>query len=75
MLMTEVFEAKLRQIGNSLGVIIPSEILEERGFSKGDKVQIVIPPSSFEKRNEKLRQMAGLYKGTKPFKRDKEDRY
>ncbi|TET91923.1 MAG: hypothetical protein E3J35_00210 [Methanomassiliicoccales archaeon] len=73
--MTEIFKAKLRQIGNSLGVIIPSEIIEERGFAKGDEVPLALPPSSFEKRNEKLRKMIGLYKGTKPFKRDKEDRY
>lgn len=73
--MTETFEAKLRQIGNSLGVIIPSEVLDERGFTKGDKVQLTLPPSSFEKRNEKLKKMIGVYKGTKPFKRDKDDRY
>ena len=73
--MSDNFEAKLRQIGNSLGVIIPSKVIEERGYSKGDKVQLSLPPSSFKERNEKLRKMIGRYKGTKPFKRDKEDRY
>lgn len=73
--MTNDFVAKLRQIGNSLGVIIPSEMLEDRGYVRGDDIPLTLPPSSFEKRNEKLRKMIGSCKGTKPFKRDKEDRY
>ncbi len=73
--MTKVFEAKLRPVGNSLGFIIPAGIIEERGFQKGDKVKIVIPLSSLEERNKKLREMAGIYEGKPPFKRDKEDRY
>ena len=40
--MAEVFEAKLRKIGNSLGVIIPSEIIDELGYHKGDVVHIDI---------------------------------
>ncbi len=43
--MTEVFEAKLRKVGNSLGVIIPSKIIEKMGFHKGDVIYVAIPPS------------------------------
>ncbi len=73
--MTEVFEAKLRKIGNSLGVIIPSEIIDELGYHNGDVVQIAIPPANGGKRNEQILKMAGIYKRKSPFKRDKGDRY
>ena len=73
--MTEVFEAKLRKIGNSLGVIIPSEIIDELGYHKGDVVHIAIPPTNGDKRNEQILKMAGIYKKKSPFKRDKGDRY
>ena len=53
--MTRVFEAKLRGIGNSLRVMIPSDIVEEMGFHKGDIIQVAIPPLKLGKRNELLR--------------------
>ncbi len=73
--MTEVFEAKVRRVGNSLGVIIPSEIIEEMGFHKGDIIRVAIPPSEPGKRNELLKELAGIDKEKPPFKRDKGDRY
>ena len=73
--MTKVFEAKVRRIGNSLDVIIPSDIIEEMGFHKGDIVQVAIPPSKLGKRNELLKKLAGIDKEKSPFKRDKGDRY
>lgn len=73
--MTEIFEAKLRKIGNSLGIIIPSEIIEEMGFHKGDKIHLAIPPSETRKRNELIKRLAGVDAGKPPFERDKEDRY
>lgn len=73
--MTKVFEAKVRKIGNSLGIIIPSKIIEEMGFHKGDIINVAIPPSESGKRNELLRSLAGI-DGEKPlFRRDKGDRY
>jgi antitoxin component of MazEF toxin-antitoxin module len=73
--MTEVFEAKLRRIGNSVGVIIPAEIIEELGFEIGDVVHIALPPSSKEKRNKEIMKLAGIYRKASPFKRDKRDRF
>jgi len=73
--MTEVFEAKLRKIGNSLGVIIPSDIIDELGYHKGDIVHIAIPPANGDKRNKQILNMAGIYKKKSTFKRDKGDRY
>lgn len=73
--MTEVFKAKLRKIGNSLGVIIPSDVIEELGFREGEIVHVAIPPSDNEQRNEILRKLAGIDKKKPSFKRDKRDRY
>ena len=73
--MSEVFKAKLRKIGNSLGIIIPSRIIEGLNFHKGDVVNVVIPPSKNIKRNELLIGLAGIDKDKTPFKREKKDRY
>lgn len=61
----------MRKIGNSLGVMIPSEIIEEMGFRKGDTIHVAIPPSESEKRNEMLRELAGIDKEKAPFRREK----
>ena len=65
----------MRRVGNSLGVIIPSEIIEEMGFHKGDVIQVAILPSGTGRRNELLKKLAGIDKEKSPFKRDKGDRY
>ena len=73
--MSEVFEAKLRKIGNSLGIIVPAHIIEGLNFHKGDVVNVVIPPSETIKRNKLLKSLAGIDKNKTSFKREKEDRY
>ena len=32
------------QIGNSIGVIIPKNVLEEKGIKVGDKIQVDVKP-------------------------------
>lgn len=73
--MSEVFEAKLRKIGNSLGVIIPSEIIEGMDFHQGDIIHVAIPPSDNEHRNEILIDLVGIDKKKPAFKREKRDRF
>lgn len=73
--MSEVFEAKLRKIGNSLGIIVPSHIIEGLNFHKGDVVHVVIPPTENIKRNKLLVNLVGIDKNKISFKREKEDRY
>lgn len=74
-LMAEIFETKIRKIGNSLGVIIPSDLIEELGYHNGDTVKVAIPPSGLKKRNDLLKQLAGQFKGKSPFVRENEDRF
>ena len=73
--MSEIFEAKLRKIGNSLGVIIPKEMIEHMHFHPGDSIRICIPSSDINTRNRKLLKLAGKYKKTSGFERDKLDRF
>ena len=74
--MTNVFEAKVRRIGNSLGVIIPSEVLRQNGYGEGDTLKVAIPKHNLEERNRFMLSIAGKYarKGG-PFEREKEDRF
>ncbi len=73
--MTEIFEAKLRQIGNSLGVIVPNELITEKGYRKGDIVTIAIPSMDLEQRNRKLGHLAGKFAAKHSFVRETEDRF
>ena len=73
--MSEVFESKLRKIGNSLGLIVPSKIIESLNFHKGDIVQVIIPSNENKKKNKLLLNLAGIDKDKSIFQRVKEDRY
>jgi len=58
-------EVELKEWGNSLGVIMPSEKLKELGLHKGDRIDIDIVQ---KKRIEGF----GICKEAKPFKEEKE---
>lgn len=58
-------ETELKEWGNSVGVIIPSEKLKELGVHKGDRIEISIVA-------KKRLNGFGLCKGAKPFKEEKE---
>ena len=73
--MVEVFEARLRKIGNSLGILVPSYIIEGLGFHKGDIIHVAIPPTETMKRNKILFELTGIDKKKSSFQREKEDRY
>ena len=38
------FEAILRRVGDSIGLLVPHEVVEELGATAGAKVHVVIPP-------------------------------
>ncbi len=72
--MSEVFEAKVRKIGNARGVLIPNDVLERIHAIEGETIQLIIPITR-ARRLKALRNVAGRYKRAKPFKREYEDRY
>lgn len=73
--MSEVFETKLRKIGNSLGILVPAHIIKGLNFHKGDTINVAIPASKNIKRNKLLVSLAGIDKDKTLFKREKKDRY
>ncbi|MDD5163305.1 MAG: hypothetical protein PHD95_03800 [Candidatus ainarchaeum sp.] len=64
-----VFESKVRQVGTSLGVLIPKEIANEGKIKENEIVQVAI----IKKDLSLLEEAFGCVK-TKPFRRDHKDR-
>jgi antitoxin component of MazEF toxin-antitoxin module len=73
--MTTLFEAKLRRVGNSMGFIIPGEVVKKNGYREGDTIKVALLKHSLEERNRFILSIAGKLKGYPPFERDKEDRF
>lgn len=72
--MSQVFEGKVRRLGNSMAVIIPKNVLEDAGVKEGDLVKLSLPiPNS--KRREALKKIAGIDSHAEPFLREKQDRF
>ncbi len=72
--MPELIKTKVRAIGTSFGVIIPSESLKEQNVKDGEEIEIVIYK---ENKNmlKLINESFGMVKNEKfPFKRDKSDR-
>jgi antitoxin component of MazEF toxin-antitoxin module len=72
--MSRVLTGKIRRVGNSMAVIIPKELLDEAGAGEGDsiKVSLAIPKST---RDSSLESIAGMDRKSKPFAREKRDRF
>ncbi len=58
-------EVELKEWGNSVGILVPSEMLKDMGLHKGDNVEITIVA---KKRVDGF----GVCKGAKPFEEEKE---
>jgi putative addiction module antidote len=56
----EEIKVKLRKWGNSIGVVIPQEVLKNNNKKEGDEVTILMP-----KENNVLREMFGTLKAKK----------
>lgn len=64
--MAEIVESKTTKIGNSLWVLIPHEVAEEKGIGEGQPIRIAI----LDKEREKtVDETFGMFKGSKSFKR------
>ncbi len=59
--------AKVRRIGNSLGVIIPSEEAESNGLAEGDSVEIEV------RRRANLKELFGSAKFTRSAQQIKDE--
>jgi len=63
------FEAKPKKWGNSLGITIPKEIVDEEGIKEGKKIRIFV---SVEKKNV-LKETFGTLKWKKPTQKIMEE--
>ena len=64
------FEVKVRQVGTSLGVLIPKEILEEDKIKKNQVIRLAV----IKKDLDAIDRAFGSVPHGKPFKRDRKDR-
>jgi len=69
--MPEMFRAKVRKVGTSLGVLIPKEFIEEQKIKEGEKVEVGLLK---ENRLKLIEKAFGSAKGAKPFERDRTER-
>ena len=72
--MAEVFEATVRKVGTSLGLLIPKEIINEEKIKEGEKVKVGLLKKRTHRELREVSSLFGSAKGTKPFKRDHIDR-
>jgi len=69
--MPEMFKAKVRRVGTSLGVLIPQEVAKKEKIKEGQEVEV----SLFKERKlDEVLKLVGTAKGAKPFEREREDR-
>ena len=69
--MSELFRAKVRRVGTSLGVLIPKQIAKQERIKEGQEIEL----SLLKRRKlEEVWKLIGTAKGTKPFERDRIDR-
>ena len=69
--MSDLFKAKVRRVGTSLGVLIPKEIVEEERIKEGQEIELGLLK---RRKLEEVWKLIGTAKGTKPFERDRIDR-
>jgi antitoxin component of MazEF toxin-antitoxin module len=71
--MAQVFEGKVRKLGNSMAVIIPNDVLSEAGVREGDVLMLAIPVP-VARRRRVWKKVAGIDAGLPSFSREPHDR-
>ncbi len=69
--MPEMFKAKVRRVGTSLGFLIPKEVTRREHIKEGEEVEVSLLK---EMRIKAIEEAFGIAKGAKPFRRDRTDR-
>jgi antitoxin component of MazEF toxin-antitoxin module len=70
--MGEVFKAKVRSVGTSLGILIPKSIAMKDGIRIGEEAEVALLK---RRRLELIERAFGLAKGSRSFKREHRDRF
>ena len=69
--MSELFKAKVRRVGTSLGFLIPKEIVQQEKIKEGQEIELNLMK---RRKLEEVWKLIGTAKGTSPFERDRIDR-
>ncbi len=70
--MPELFKAKIRKVGTSLGLLIPKEIIDAENLKEGQEIDVGLLKTN---RVKMIDESFGIAKGAKyPFIRDRTDR-
>ena len=69
--MSEIFKAKVRRVGGSLGVLIPNEYVKQKRIKEGEEIEVSLLK---QRKLEEIEKMFGIAKGAKSFERDRADR-
>ena len=69
--MAELFTAKVRKVGTSLGVLIPKEYAMQEKIKEGEEIEIGIVK---RRKLDEVLKLFGSAKGAKQFERDRTDR-
>ncbi|MBI2583826.1 MAG: AbrB/MazE/SpoVT family DNA-binding domain-containing protein [Candidatus Aenigmarchaeota archaeon] len=69
--MPQLFRAKVRRVGTSLGVLIPKELAEKQRIKEGEVVEVGLLK---ENRLKLIEKAFGIAKGAEPFERERRDR-
>ncbi|MEE8358886.1 MAG: hypothetical protein V3R82_05705 [Candidatus Hydrothermarchaeales archaeon] len=64
--MSEVIKSKTTKIGNSIWVLVPKDVVKEKGIEPGSPIKISIIDEEKDKTVEKT---FGIFKGTRGFTR------
>jgi antitoxin component of MazEF toxin-antitoxin module len=70
--MAELFKAKVRKIGSSVGILIPKKIIIAENINEGDEIEVNLLRR--KKLDALLNKLMGSARGSGPFERDREDR-
>lgn len=70
--MAEMFKARVRKVGDSLGFLIPKEAADREGIKEGEEIDVSVLKR--RKLDALLKKVRGSAKGAGPFERDREDR-
>jgi len=71
--MSEEFEAKVRMVGTSLGVLIPKEVVKQENLKPGENVEVILVKRNVN-RQDLLEKALGMARGLGPFHREHKDR-
>lgn len=69
--MPEVFKAKVRRVGTSLGILVPKEFAKKEGIKEGEEVEVGLLK---RRKLEEVLKLMGTARGARPFERDRADR-